>query len=119
MATVVYVGNTDVRVLTAADFKRLGVDGQNKVEFEVGVPEDVSDDAAKMLMERSDMAFNLVEDDEDVPPVQEIEVERNVTPAPDDIGPDARKKGSQAPADDSSSDAPSKTVKKATVKSDN
>lgn len=67
---VIYTGNTDVRILTAADFKRLGVEDQNKVELHYGEPTTVSAAAAEVLHELGWTGVDKVEAKPEPEPTQ-------------------------------------------------
>lgn len=49
MSKVTYTGSSDFQIFTSADFKKGGVDDQNKVTFTRGEPTEVSDAAAAAL----------------------------------------------------------------------
>ena len=53
MATVIYRGKADIRVLSANDLKRVGVEGFRKTEFHNGEPIEVSSEVAKVLVNNS------------------------------------------------------------------
>lgn len=50
MMKVSYTGTSDFQEFSAADFKKAGVEGQNKVSFPKGVPTKVSDEAGQALI---------------------------------------------------------------------
>lgn len=59
MGKIVYNGD-DFRVLSAADFKSLGVEDQKKITFAKGEPVEVTDEVAKVLLSLEEK-FEVVE----------------------------------------------------------
>lgn len=70
----------DVREINASDFKAVGVDDQGKVVFDTrvsgGDTQEVSDDAAKWLVENDTFKYADEEKAEEVPATEEKKAEK-------------------------------------------
>lgn len=64
MAHIKYTGTSHFRELLAADFKRLGVEGQKKTVWARGEVLEVPDEVAEVLIDSLGDEFDLVDDDE-------------------------------------------------------
>lgn len=68
MTNVTYTGESDFQVFSSADFKKAKVEDQNKVTFAKGVPQEVSEAAAKALTSEDGVfgrhSFELSDEDE-------------------------------------------------------